>query len=38
MEFVSEALNHSDLRTTQGYFAGFKEKDKKELMKNMMSF
>ncbi|MEJ7737155.1 MAG: site-specific integrase [Chitinophagaceae bacterium] len=38
MEFVSEALNHSDLRTTQGYFAGFEEKDKKELMKNIMSF
>ena len=38
MEFVSEALNHSNLRTTQGYFAGFEEKDKKELMKNIMNF
>jgi integrase len=38
MEFVSEALNHSNLRTTQGYFAGFEEKDKKELMKTLMDF
>jgi integrase/recombinase XerD len=38
MEFVSEALNHSDLRTTQGYFAGFEEADKKELMDKIMAF
>jgi site-specific recombinase XerD len=38
MEFVSEALNHSDLKTTQNYFAGFEDADKKELMKKMMSF
>lgn len=38
MEFVSEALNHRDLRTTQGYFAGFEDKDKKELMQQIMNF
>jgi integrase/recombinase XerD len=38
MEFVSEALNHSDLKTTQNYFAGFEDADKKELMKKMMNF
>jgi site-specific recombinase XerD len=38
MEFVSESLNHSNLRTTQGYFAGFESEAKKELMKNLMIF
>lgn len=38
MEFVSEALSHSNVRTTQGYFAGFEEKDKKDLMKSLMDF
>jgi len=38
MEFVSESLNHSNLRTTQGYFAGFEDKDKKEFMKTLMNF
>ena len=38
MEFVSEALNHRDLNTTQNYFAGFEDADKKELMKKMMNF
>lgn len=38
MEFVSEALNHSNMKTTQGYFAGFEEKSKKELMDKMMNF
>jgi len=38
MEFVSEALGHSNLKTTQGYFSGFEDKDKKELMKGLMNF
>jgi len=38
MEFVSESLSHSNLRTTQSYFAGFEDKDKKEFMKNLMTF
>ena len=27
MEFVNEALNHSDMKTTKGYFAGFADDD-----------
>lgn len=38
MEFVSEALNHSNLKVTQGYFSGFEDKTKKELMNNLMNF
>ena len=38
MEFVSESLNHTNLRTTQGYFAGFEDKDKKDFMKSLMIF
>lgn len=38
MEFVGEALNHSNMKTTQGYFAGFEEEDKKQLMKELMNF
>ena len=38
MEFVSEALNHSDMQTTQRYFAGFENSAKKELMKKLMDF
>ena len=38
MEFVSESLSHSNLRTTQSYFAGFEDNDKKEFMKNLMTF
>ena len=38
MEFVSESLSHTNLSTTQSYFAGFEDKDKKEFMKNMMTF
>lgn len=38
MEFVSEALSHSDLRTTQNYFAGFEDSSKKELMDSLMDF
>jgi integrase/recombinase XerD len=38
MEFVSEALGHNNLKTTQNYFAGFPEKDKKKFMEKMMKF
>lgn len=38
MEFVSEALNHSDVKTTQNYFAGFAEESKRELMNTLMDF
>ena len=38
MEFVSEALSHSDLKTTQNYFAGFEDSSKKELMDSSMDF
>jgi integrase/recombinase XerD len=36
MEFVSEALSHSNLRTTQGYFAGFEDKMKKDIANKIM--
>lgn len=36
MEFVSEALNHSNMKTTQGYFAGFEEADKRALTEALM--
>lgn len=38
MEFVSEAFDHGDLRTTKNYFAGFEEETKKELSKSIMDF
>lgn len=38
MEFVSEALSHSNLKTTKGYFTGFEDDTKKELMEALMSF
>lgn len=38
MEFVSEALGHNNMKTTQGYFAGFEDKDKKEFMQKLMNF
>ena len=38
MEFVSEAFTHSSMKTTQGYFAGFEEDNKKELMETLMNF
>ena len=38
MEFVSEALNHHDMKTTQGYFAGFEEESKKEMAEKLMNF
>ena len=38
MEFISEALNHSDLKVTKGYFAGFEDEAKKEFAQNLMDF
>lgn len=38
MEFISEALNHHDLKTTQNYMAGFEEDIKKEFANNLMNF
>lgn len=38
MEFISEALNHSDLSVTKNYFAGFEDEAKKEFAKSIMDF
>ncbi len=38
MEFVSEALNHKDMNTTKGYFAGFTSESKKEFADKLMDF
>ncbi|MDD3860630.1 MAG: site-specific integrase [Bacteroidales bacterium] len=38
MEFVSEALSHSNLRTTQEYFAGFESEIKKDISNKLMQF
>ena len=38
MEFVSEAFTHSNMKTTQGYFAGFEDADKKDVMESLMNF
>ncbi len=38
MEFVGESVGHSNVRTTQNYFAGFEDEDKREFMKTMMNF
>jgi integrase/recombinase XerD len=38
MEFVSEALQHSNLNTTRGYFAGFENDKKKEISTKLMDF
>jgi integrase/recombinase XerD len=38
MEFVSEALSHSDIKTTKGYFAGFADETKKEFAETLMNF
>lgn len=38
MEFVGEALSHGNMKTTQGYFAGFEDDSKKMIMESLMSF
>jgi len=38
LEFVSEALSHSSLKTTIGYFAGFEDEKKREIANKMMEF
>lgn len=38
MEFISEALNHSNLSVTKNYFAGFEDEAKKEFAKNILDF
>ena len=38
IEFISEALNHSDLKVTKGYFAGFEDEAKKEFANKLMDF
>ncbi|WP_299394249.1 phage integrase SAM-like domain-containing protein [uncultured Gelidibacter sp.] len=38
MEFVSEALNHSDLNVTKNYFAGFEDEAKKEFANSLLDF
>lgn len=38
MEFVMEALSHNNLKTTQGYFAGFEKNVQKEIMQRLMEF
>jgi integrase len=38
MEFISEALNHSSMQTTQRYFAGFDDDAKRELSESLMNF
>lgn len=38
MEFISEALNHSDLSVTKKYFAGFEDEAKREFANSIMNF
>lgn len=38
MEFISEALNHSDLSVTKNYFAGFEDDAKKEFANQLLDF
>ncbi len=38
LEFISEALDHSDLKVTKAYFAGFEDEAKKEFAENLMDF
>jgi site-specific recombinase XerD len=37
-EFISEALGHSNVKTTQSYLAGFEDKSKKEMVKVLTAF
>ncbi|HBH49142.1 MAG TPA: integrase [Bacteroidales bacterium] len=38
LEFMSEALGHSDLKTTQTYFAGFTNETKKQFAQSLFDF
>jgi len=38
MEFIQESLGHQNLKTTQGYFAGFDSDTKKEFAQSLMNF
>lgn len=38
MEFISEALNHSDLSVTKNYFAGFEDEAKKDFANSLLDF
>ncbi len=38
MEFISEALNHSNLNVTKQYFSGFEDEAKKEFANALMDF
>lgn len=38
IEFVSEALSHSNLSTTRNYFAGFEDDKKREIANKLMKF
>jgi site-specific recombinase XerD len=38
MEFISEALNHSDLNVTKNYFAGFEDEAKKDFANTLLDF
>lgn len=37
-EFISEALGHSNVRTTQNYLAGFEDESKREINKALTAF
>ena len=37
-EFISEALGHSNVKTTQNYLAGFEDESKKEVVKALTAF
>lgn len=37
-EFISEALGHSNVKTTQNYLAGFEDDRKKEIVKALTAF
>ena len=37
-DFISEALGHSNVRTTQNYLAGFEDEAKKDTVKALIAF
>jgi site-specific recombinase XerD len=38
LEFIGDALGHSDTKTTIGYFAGFESEAKKQFSQSLMDF